>query len=401
MLMKWLDNFKARLANKSAFNPKSEPILLCSSLATIPISGTDVNCLYDGRTYANYALVDLESHITNKRCPTIDQVLIKKYRHADISYSHIKELDADSYHLVILDATEDYILNYYPQNTHLTSRTKAEILHGAIQCLAFVKPDGTYFLALPMAISKSNMDAHIQPGIDIPRINTSVEIVNQVLSKINLSRTDGVYYPYLNYGSVDSISFSNIEKVKTFNEPPEASHSYVAALNFGLKIYLNDKMDVNLFYPSLDYTNLIYDYLVSNLRINFKSDGTFDLSLPHMNDFWAKAFQDFPVFNITDFINRDALPTDMLDVSNNQYMIKKVIQHNSSLKKANPTAFNSNDFIVENLNENSGNIIKPIEKATGLNEVLESMHNDETLKFYTYQDNIFVATDKKIWQYTL
>lgn len=369
--MIWLDNFKKRLANNMAYSNISEPVLLDTWALKPNIYDNDK--LYhryvtdeDDLTLEHYYIAsDFKAH----KYTIIDEIFEKLYETASLVTipEHLTEYHCN-YHLVFLDATEDYVLNYYPKNRLSHSTNHYEPLQKAMQCVAFVNDNGRYFLALPMAMPASEF----KKVPYIPVINTDLATVDQILKTMPLYHHDSIYACY-----ACCISNNNNLDVRS-----GYSMCYLADL------LASDMIDV------------LTDYFDKNLRLELDDEGLPKLSLVKTNNFWRNNLSKFTMRDLKTLSQKDPMfkimnPKDSLFADNHMILLQ-----NNIINKIEELGFISdakctNDQQVELLNDNTAEIYHPLVKAKGLNFVLSSMQ-DKTLQFYTYQNELLYASHGEV-----
>lgn len=369
--MIWLDNFKKRLANNTAYSNISKPVLL-DAWSLIPHI-YDSDKLY--HTYVTdednteiehyYIASDFKTH----KYEIIDDILEKLYEIASFVTipKCLTEYNCD-YHLVFLDATEDYVLNYYPQNKLDHSTNHLEPLQKAMQCVAFVNDNGRYFLALPMAISASEF----KKVPYIPVINTDLATIDQILAPIPLYHHDSVYTCY-------ACGLSN-------------NNNLVVRSGYGIYDQAN--------LLASDMIDALTDYFDKNLRLELDDEGLPKLSLVKTNNFWRNSLSKFTMRDLKTLSQKDPMfkvmnPKDSLFADNHMILLQLNIINKIEELGFISDAKCTNDQQVESLNNNTAEIYHPLVKAEGLNFVLSSMQ-DKTLQFYTYQNELLYVSHGEV-----
>lgn len=161
------------------------------------------------------------------------------------------------YHTVLLDATEDYLLNQYPKNKSAKDIYQVP----AMQCIVFVNEDGSYWTAQPSNYYYRNIfrNRYLDNyAIRLPQLRVDLKTIQKVLAPIDLSKDNGYY---------NSVLTNTAYK-----------------RNNGLQF-----LAINYKHPLYEiYNELLENYLYNNFQVSFMPDGKLKVKLTQMNDFWEK-----------------------------------------------------------------------------------------------------------------
>ena len=141
--------------------------------------------------------VHLFKHLNKRTQATVDMVLSRKYlfyNNTIITDNKILERFQADYHVVLLDATADYIRHYLIRDMDESEKLLGQLFYyptvnTVLQCLLFVKNDHTYFLALPCFFSETGVVGSKTINLDI--LNVSYQQLNELLKPIPLLEIAG------------------------------------------------------------------------------------------------------------------------------------------------------------------------------------------------------------------
>lgn len=353
-MMAWLNNFKTKLANDSGYSNQPKEILLQKD-----------DCFYK---------VNWPSELTKIRYPKVDALLSTKYEFHDIviDSKKLKEYGYD-YHLVLLDATEDYVLNKYPKNESPHQSGTLSNVDEQIQCAIFVNNDGTYFLALPVEIDLYEPISH---KVQIPVVETDLKTISKILDHFDLTK-DTMYY-----------SDKLIHKLHLYNDGK------------GLSYFQTNKSGFSNCILALEdsYLSVVRGYLKSHLKIKLLDDGHFNIALHPTNEFWTKRLSKFTMLNIIranssqyNGVVRDPLFTCSFD----EFIGSIVVQSWELISQATITKYPL-EITTKKWHADSTNSFKPLTKANGLSNVFALMSDSDQQKCFWTGDNFITLHDNSM-----
>lgn len=344
--MAWLNNFKAKLADDSGYSNQPIEILIQKD-----------DCFYK---------VNWPSERTKKRYPRIDALLSTKYEFHNIviDSKKLKEYCYD-YHLVLLDATVDYILNKYPKNESPHQSGTLSNVDEQIQCVMFVNNDGTYFLALPVEI---NLYDPIFPKLKIPVVETDLKTISKVLDQFDLTKDTGYYCDkpihklHLSYHSGKGLSY--FQTIKS-----NFTHCMLS---------LEDS-----------YLQIVRSYLKSHLKIKLSDDGHFNIALYPTNEFWTKQLDKFNMLNIiransSQYTN--GIKDPLYICSFDEFIGSIVVQSWELINQETITKYPL-EVTTKKWNANLTNSFEPLAKANGLSDIFALMSDSDQQKYFWTGDN--------------
>lgn len=156
------------------------------------------------KQYADFHLVNSFNHLKHYKTNLIDVMFYtqKQYQKLLLVINNkILAYCKAHYQVALLDATADYFLNYY---LDCTRQSVPDDLQHTLQCLVFINPDGSYFLALP-CICNENELIDAQAAMIMTKttpnaiIKTTVKQIEQLLDPIPLLRTAQISWLKLRY----------------------------------------------------------------------------------------------------------------------------------------------------------------------------------------------------------
>lgn len=353
--MAWLNNFKAKLADDSGYSNQPKEILIQKD-----------DCFYK---------VNWPSELTKIRYPKVDALLSTKYEFHDIviDSKKLKEYGYD-YHLVLLDATVDYILNKYPKNESPHQSGTLSAVDEQIQCAMFVNNDGTYFLALPVEI---NLYDPIFHKLQIPVVETDLKTISKALDQFDLTK----------------------DTAFCTDKPIHKLHLHYRN-GKGLSYFETNKSDFTNCMISLknSYTKIVCGYLKSHLKIKLSDDGHFNIALYPTNEFWTKRLSKFTMLNIIRANNsqyNNGIRDPLFTCSFNEFVGSIVVQSWELISQATITKYPL-EITTKKWHADSTNSFKPLTKANGLSNVFALMSDSDQQKCFWTGDNFITLQHKSM-----
>lgn len=359
----WIDKFQDQLIQDNInTNYYNQTILLSPIYNKYDIITNSYLSYVNNDTNSNqgFCLLDLYGRL---------KYSMKKNRYLDVALADVLQkynlsLVADNeqlsklnipYRVVILDATEDYLLNYYPQIHHVCttdyeSKQKTElsdiykkILKNPLRCICFVDDitdNMNCFLALVLSDNNKTKTS------SIPVINTTCDKINKILHSFNLYKKDHVHQVYFS---------------KYFDDD---------------NCYANDKNFASLKQFCLNKQHSLVDALSKNITASFDNQGELRFKYPNSNLFWQKTLHQY-----------DQITNDF--TCNTYYnIIDKTIDILINQKVAQlPLHFNTHSTTVKSITfapvkKHNALVIKPLIKAKGLNKVLATLQLNNRHPYY-------------------
>lgn len=193
----WLTQVANDLAqDKLQYQPNDE-VIMEPGITDIGHLKGDVQLQNEAADPKKLNKVHLFKHLNKRTQATVDMVLSRKYlfyNNTIITDNKILERFQADYHVVLLDATADYIRHYLindmDESTHLLGELfNYPTVNVVLQCLLFVKNDHTYFLALPCFFSKTEVAGSKNINLDI--LDISYQQLQELLKPIPLLEVAG------------------------------------------------------------------------------------------------------------------------------------------------------------------------------------------------------------------
>lgn len=349
----------------------------------------------------------------------LEHLFVTKCRNLNIVLNNelLKNFEMN-YHVVILNAVEDYVLNYYPliAETCLREEHLYDIIHPALMCLAFVNDDGSYFLAIPyMQRFDLNYDYANTPVIKTSLLQVSNLLKNmQFLARQN-NNTESVLLKKIKQAKmpdwvkklqggyllpVNQSVFSDVDE-----EPIDIADYDNRRLTITEMKDLMDGLDGSIFlydpdtynsYNSFledltsDYKRIFESYIVNHLRLEIESNGTFKIYFDKATSpFWGKVFSKASTLNLNmDSDARFKIGQDKL--AEQSYLWEGIIVSAVSYLAITKMNLNKKPALtkVEDIAVNSKPNVKPLMSSKGLNQIFLSLRPGKNHKYYISKDTI-------------
>ena len=323
-----------------------------------------------------------------------------------------------NYHVVILNAAEDYVLNYYPliAKTCLREEHLYDIIHPALMCIAFVNDDGSYFLAMPY-VQKDDLNYDYA---NTPVIKASLLEVSNVLKNIQfLARQDnntespllkkikqakmpdwvkklqGGYLLPINQRQFHEVDEEYIDAADYDNSRLNVTDMLNLMDGLDGSIFLYDEDTYNSYNDLLDdlssdYRSIFESFVVNHLRLEIENNGTFKIYFDKTTSpFWKKLFASVKSFPIN--ASRDSrFKAGQDKLAEQKYLWEGIIVAWASHLAIAKMNLNKKPVLtkVEDIEINSKPNIKPLMSSKGLNQIFLSLRPGKNHKYYIDKDTI-------------
>lgn len=328
----WLTQVANDLAqDKLQYQPNDE-VIMEPGITDIGHLKGDVQLQNEAADPKKLNKVHLFKHLNKRTQATIDMVLSRKYlfyNNTVITDNKILERFQADYHVVLLDATADYIRHYLirdmDESTHLLGQLfDYPTVNVVLQCLLFVKKDHTYFLALPCFFSKTEVAGSKNINLDI--LDVSYQQLQGLLKPIPLlevagfkplrlvvgMRTESLEHNYdRNQPHFFGFRYENTYQDKTSNAWQKYNDFLHSAFITNKKMakdcieILDDLASKNM--------ALIINYLREHLKVETNKTNGFKICLAPNSIEWTEYFKKHPnLLNGDDGAFFDAEQTDTM-----------------------------------------------------------------------------------------
>lgn len=268
----WIDALKEHLANNTGHALRSQSIITYEKPYTKSARqpyfrddtcDTKIPESYLDTDKAQFMSDDMINHIDNPMYSyyqhifnplahtrdgyTIESIFINKARYncIVIDEAFLKQHKAN-YHVVILDAHEDYFYNYYPRVCHLNDVYRN---NRVVYCALFVNNNGDYFLALPFLMHEKE-EARLLLNENTPIIKSTLLQIQQILDKMPLcykSSTLDSDDMYLNKFKrqymIPAILDEMNDHSSTYSAAAERKRRPIASITYDISRYLGVSYD--------------------------------------------------------------------------------------------------------------------------------------------------------------
>lgn len=255
-----------------------------------------------------YVISDLQKHAVKYKIPAIDFILqLPRFNNSVlIADNQLLQFLGAKYHVVVLNATADFVLRHFPRVTQklaieqVPTRDTLEFEHTAdtiktapqktlnqlfkpvTQCLCFLDQQNRCFLALPCFYQqKANLGKHL------PVIETDLMTISHILQHMPLIKINGVY-PLRLY--VDKVN-QKIHQIRSMTYYPD--YEFYAIYNVLDLDHINDKIRRNLTPTALaqlargeHYNTLVGTFNNIVYHLPARRNNPLDLVLKYHSDFF-------------------------------------------------------------------------------------------------------------------
>lgn len=351
--------------------------------------------------YSDFRLVDTFKHLRRLKTNLIDVALYTQpqYNHLLlVTDNHILEYCQAHYQVALLDATEDYFLNYY---LDCATNDEPHNLKYTTQCLVFIASDGSYFLALPCSCTETDMLT--APLVQQQVIKTTVKQIEQILDHVPLLRTEQISWLKLHYteteiekakdlpntvmsyiymGYCDSVTDTNhyytvgdsrIKKIgRTFMDNPMQAE-------IECDLYLSESAGLNLIDLGIDYFNR---HLCPIIK-----DGLVSCTLTTTNKRYEEFFAEIKIHNLN------------LLASENTYKEYKIYKYQAlaicyqhtiadNMQRIFDLTGKKDMIMAKEVPVKSMPPVKPLITSAGLNKVMLSLVENADKPYYLVNNNL-------------
>lgn len=332
----WLTKFKQQLNSQPSYTDNWQDVLLYennftyltkslgydSTFTIENVNGYNPKYNRKNETY-RYALIQKE-HAEHPE--TSVENLFSQYRNFPLILSNkllqkINKTVKVPYHVVILDATDDYLLNEVPKLFTLKEKENNGlelikndafqdelIFYNITQCIVFINDNGEYFLALPAVLMpKFIQNTNIVPYV----IKTNLKTIAKILQPINLLKVDGYLFRWTNINhnyktndkeDLNDYLCSTVENLRNTVQMIAPFSEYFRSLTN----YNKQNREDTLLYYKQELYNQVRAYIdlsvLSRMNITINQDGTFNCQWQNANKFWQTIMQHLKYFSVNDLI---------------------------------------------------------------------------------------------------
>lgn len=443
----WLTKFKQQLNGQPSYTDNWQDVLLYennftyltkilgydSTFTIENVNGYNPKYNRTNETY-RYALIQKEHA---KYPETSVEQLFSQYRNFPLILSNkllrkINKIIKVHYHIAILDATDDYLLNKVPKLFTLKEKENNElelikndnvqdklIFYNIAQCIVFINDNSEYFLALPAVLMPKFMrNTNIAPYV----IKTNLKTIAKVLQPINLLKVDGYLFRWTNinhnYKTNDEEDLNNymcstVENLRNTVQMIAPFSEYFRSL----ANYNKQNRQSTLLYYKQELYNQVRPYIdlsvLNRTNITINQDGTFNCQWQKANKFWQIILQHLKYFSVDDLManinyemhfpvkakkNRDLLkqnPTrgyffyGRQEPDTNWLTDKTLFLAYFMLKAIRKISLKPKQTTAEVLTFPQKENLKPLMATNGLNELLRSLADNQFQVHFCLNDRLF------------
>lgn len=280
-----LKTLHSKINNNTLELSKSQPMVVMEPFykwaGFTPYSDATPFKKYSDDIQLNLSSFDPFKHYVDrsKHTDCLEKIYLKRYRYYDlIADNAILDKMKANYHVALLDASADFILNVFPKIGPNNTDDNMDFLSYPIQCLLFYKDDLTYFCAFPALLDKA----------PIPVLQVTVDQIKQILAPLPLLRYDTSQYmmPLLSYDTkTHAVSFTDnfcsIDLSMKLLEHKDQLYSILHGFGFS---YFRELISI--------YIEKCIYYFDKHLQISFTANGKVNVKLTgKSNPFWDSFFK--------------------------------------------------------------------------------------------------------------
>lgn len=308
-------------------------------------------------------------------------------------------LNEHDYRCLIVDGSQDYFNNYYE-----SIKQPDDNIFGC--CFVLVKPDGSYFYALPLKMgdvweelllsNKIAPNIYLSPTTEIPIIETTVLNVNELLNQVPLTKIiDGEHLVRNNtdnHSLFKYIGTLNTNYLAKFADKKKNGYQYLF-LNTTANLFTYNRLFVN------NYTNHILQASIGtdgNMHYQFNFDQT-EPTLT-LSKFWQELIKQPKTQNLNHFLKC----TNTVSYQDFLYnpLYTEYLSHDINKAPINKTAIQSvlkfdwSHFGTQNVEdvpvETKHSIVKPLAKPSGLNQILGLLQDHNKYHYFIINNKLIL-----------
>lgn len=318
---------------------------------------------------------------------TIDSVLRKNLDQTLVLNNQLLDARNMHYHVVLLDAIDDYVINYYPMINNLDiSLNKKRIMavNPVIKCLAFINDYGKCFLAMPCVVTcMERLFFYKYITSDITLISTTLSKIHKLLELMPLKKSTNDNLSVLpEYGYTVLTAFSG----DTHEYDPDFDINAIGTINQ----YLSNINDI--------YCKDFRYYLATHIKCHMDRQGNYIFKLDtDSNNKWKNIFANFkqmqlftlPIYDLS-FQCTDAevaksyqLDNEYIWIVSLLIVLSETISMTTNIPKGEGTLQTEEIINMKDINKESA--LAPLVKAKGLNEILLAIQPGHLHKYFIYK----------------
>lgn len=322
-----------------------------------------------------------------------------------ITDNNVLEGEQMPYHVALLDATEDYVLNYYPENVQAgyynqkfkTIEITQKCVGTPIQCLVFIKDDGSYFGALPCF---ERLYLKGKQSTNLPVITTSLKQIKQVLEPSQSLKIHQVYMCRFmsEYALTNADPILNTNTLGTkmgfviLGTMAQLAGEYEISTNRNK--FLNSKSyqdGINSLFKCTD--KIVFDYLSSAIKPELNPDGSISYQWPKANQFWQELLKKYEVLSLPYLtVNNDGTAcldssTPVISDQKPEMLTKLFTFFSQQILMQMPHLINEPE--VTDISDNQTNTTKPLINSKGLATLEIGITRGKGHKYYLGKDDIY------------
>ena len=322
-----------------------------------------------------------------------------------ITDNNVLEGEQMPYHVALLDATEDYVLNYYPENLQAgyydqkfkTIEITQKCIGTPIQCLVFIKDDGSYFGALPCF---ERLYLNGKQSTNLPVIATSLKQIKQVLEPAQSLKMHQVHMCRFisDYAMTNADPLLNTSTLGTkmgfdiLGTVAQLAGEYEISTNRNK--FLNSKAYQEGIDSLFIWTDkIVFDYLSYAIKPELNSDGSISYQWPQANQFWQGLLKKHEVLSLAYLtVNNDTntcLDSSIPIISDQKpEMLTKLFTFFSQQILIQMSHMISEPEVTD-ISDNQTDTIKPLINSKGLATLELGITRGKGHKYYLGKDDIY------------
>lgn len=322
-----------------------------------------------------------------------------------ITDNTVLEEEQMPYHVALLDATADYVLNYYPENLQAgyynqkfkTIEITQKCIGIPIQCLVFVKDDGSCFGALPCF---EQLYLKHKQSTNLPVITTSLKQIKQVLEPAQSLKIHQVHmcrfisdYALPNADPILNTKILGSKKgFVILGTVAQLAGEYEISTNRNK--FLNSTAYQGGIDSLFDWTDkVVFDYLSYTIKPELNSDGSISYQWPKANQFWQELLKKYEVLSLPYLtVNNDGTAcldssTPVISDQKPEMLTKLFTFFSQQILMQMPHLVSEPE--VTDISDNQINAVKPLINSKGLATLEIGITRGKGHKYYLGKDDIY------------
>lgn len=351
--------------------------------------------------YQNFHLVDLFGHLKRSKNKLIDITLAAKKQYQKlllVTNNQILAYCQANYQVALLDATADYVLNYYLKTSQELEPANNKY---TTQCLAFINNDGSYFLALPCICYDYEIIKAKKANQTV--IKTTIKTIENLLDQIPLLRTDHISWLRLMYSETNYVKttteIANYTSYFYFGyRNQNLNHNYLKKisaykLNTLATILAKEQeqaktacQHVLMKTLHIKLWNLPLNYFASHLYLKLKNNLIQVVMWP-TNQAYQQILTEIRIHNLTQLATYHFYHGYQIEKYPQLKLAYHALIDDQANKLLNLTS-KPQMLIAKSIPMTKSKTVKPLVNSQGLNQVMLNLVNDANKPYYLVNDTL-------------